>query len=442
MADPKCPVCGKYDEADHFTCTGCKKDNICGSHFDVDYLVCTACSSKKKKKTGKVEKRSLISKQPETIEIEGDDDGEEIGTPFNFKRVKCPVCGTTNDAQFFKSKIYSERKTDVDKHCTEFGWQHPGYKKFHPPLYLFWHCNKCQYTDNWMDFEKPDKEVWSNWRNLKHEYIERLQDDETFEDVLSNLSEDVNYSKINHYTSMKMHLAAALIQTIIEDPDEMDTLKLGRYFIRTGWLFRELNEMLTDDKKGAFAQQQLNAIEKKFTKLRLKWDKIPLNEAEALKVGVEYLTIAFTRHPGIKNIVAEMDLLLWISGIHLKLDDRPKAMEMFGRVIARGQQTKTKIEERFKTLEASKADTSAEERGLSVQLKKVGNYVSKARDLMQDLQSEKLKEITKKAKKILKKIGDREPEEKRAILKKKGIEARVIDRLVPVVKKKKFLGLF
>ncbi len=368
---------------------------------------------------------------------------EEVGSPFNFKNAKCPVCGNVDEMRFFKSKIYSERKTDLDKYVIEYGWQHPSYKSYYPPFYLFWHCYKCQYTDTWVDFERPDKEPWSNWILLKRAYVEKIQDDEAFEDLVSYLSEEIDYDDINYVVAMKLHLLAALIQTVVDDED-LDTLKIGRYFLRAGWLFRKLNEPVEDNEKlQKYNAVQLSKLEKILTPLKKKWDKIPLNEEEAVKTAVEYLTIAFTASPAIKTMVAEMDMLLWVATLHLKLKDRAKAMEMFGQVIARGQKSKQKIEQRIKGLEKSKSDSVGPEiQQLSVQLKKIGAFVAKARDVMADLQSERMKEVTKKAKIILKKIQNREPDEKRRILKAKGIEPRVIDRLVPEEKKKKFLGLF
>jgi len=42
----KCPICGEYDEQDHFTCPNCNRENICGSHYNFDFLVCSDCAKK------------------------------------------------------------------------------------------------------------------------------------------------------------------------------------------------------------------------------------------------------------------------------------------------------------------------------------------------------------------------------------------------------------
>ncbi len=60
---------------------------------------------------------------------------------------------------------------------------------------------------------------------------------------------------------------------------------------------------------------------------------------------------------------------------------------------------------------------------------------------MQDIQYQKFKAQKEEAKKVYNKIADREPEEIRAILTKKGYSRKVIDSLIPE-KKKKLFGLF
>ena len=202
----------------------------------------------------------------------------------------------------------------------------------------------------------------------------------------------------------------------------------------------ELKEKEGEDKDKEVEQkksQELEIINNIINELKKAWKDIPTNEEEYLKKAVEYLSEAYVNHPAIKNVAAVVDMLLWLSGICLKMGDQQKGLNYLNNVIQEGQKQKVKIENRLKNPEIS----DDEVRNLSVQSKKISNTVSKARDLMQDIQYQKFKAQKEKAKKIFEKISDRPPEEIREILSKKGFTQKVIDSLVPE-KKKKLFGLF
>jgi len=433
----QCPICGGFDKDNHFKCPECGRDYICGSHYDVNELVCTECAEKYRSKS----EEKGVKKKISVAEIPPINEGtkKEKKTPFYFKSIACPMCGVITHNRMFKPKIYYERKVDIDKHVLTYGWSEPDFKDYHPQLYLFWHCSNCRYTAEKADFEKPGKDSWSNFRILKRAYQERLQVDRTAEKLVAWLAKGLNYDQMNYPISFKLHILGIYIQEILEK-ENRDTLKLGRYYLRTGWLMRELKEKESEDKDKKVElkkTQELDIINNIINELKKVWKDIPANEEEYLKKAVEYLSEAYVNHPAIKNVAAVVDMLLWLSGICLKMGDQEKGLNYLNNVIKEGQKQKAKIKNRLINPKIS----DDEIRSLSLQSKKISNTVSKARDLMQDIQYQKFKAQKEKAKKLLEKILDKPPEEMREILVKKGFTQKVIDSLVPE-KKKKLFGLF
>lgn len=233
-----------------------------------------------------------------------------------------------------------------------------------------------------------------------------------------------------------MHLLAIFIQEMIEDLEEIDDFKIGRYYLRTGWLFRELNSKKDIDEKVKVTLGKLIEYLKKG------WPEVPSNENEAMHKAIVHLNKAFTTSQAIQSVVAEIDLLLMIAGIHLKIDESEKGLKLLNTVLARGQKTKQKMENRIKEADKAEKPMPPEElRRYDMQLKRMDSLMGKARDTMSDLKSAKAKKEREKAKAILKTLGERPPLEIRAALMKKGINERLATELTPEPKKK-FLGLF
>jgi len=431
----KCAICGEFNEQDNFACPECNRENLCGSHYNFDFLICSECADKKAPVIAAPPPKKEGGDSGADAMAAVEDEGPE-SSPFYERTVKCPVCNTPNDLKWFKGKTYSEREVDLDKHVGSFAWTEKSYEKYHPPLFYMWHCQNCHYTDAYMEFENPDKDTYSNFRFLKEVFVDSYHDDDRVEKIVDKLGENINYEKINYYQSIKMHLLAIFIQEMLEDPEEIDDFKIGRYYLRTGWLFRELNMKKDIDEKVKVTLGKLIEYLKKG------WPEVAANEKEALHKAIDHLNKAFTNSQAIKSIVAEIDLLLMIAGIHLKIDEKEKGLKLLNTVLARGQKTKQKLEGRIK--EADKADKPfppEEMRRYDMQLKRMDALMSKARDTMSDLKSAKAKKEREKAKVILKSLGVRPPLEIRAALIKKGISERLATEMTPEPKKK-FLGLF
>lgn len=439
---PDCPICKGFDEKDHFKCPECGRDYICGTHYDEDELVCSDCAAKHKGEVKEVKKPPAEMKSVKVEAEEPEEGPPSDKTPFFIKDSACPLCGAVSQNRFFKVKIYSERKVDNDKHVKLFGWSDPDFKFYHPPFYLFWHCSSCFYTAERVDFEKPGKDYWSNFRLLKTAFQGKLQEDRASEKLVSWLAKDVDFDKMNYPMAFNLHLLAIFIQQIV-DKEEWDSLKLGRYYLRAGWLLRELKEKKTEAEKEKKAKQlakltkELEIINNISTEIKKIWKDLPATETEYLQKAAEFLSIAYESHQAIKNPAAATDILLWIAGIYLKMGDKDKGLNYLNNVIQSGQKQKIKIEARLKTPDLSPED----DKSLSMQVKKIMMSVAKARDQMQEIQYEKFKAQKEQAKKIVAKLEGREPEEIREALRKKGYSLKVMDALVPEKKKKRF-GIF
>jgi uncharacterized protein (DUF2225 family) len=434
----KCGICGEFDEADNFSCPNCDRDNLCGSHYDFDFLVCTECADKMRpaaaKKTAAKKQAAASAQAPAEVPAAAEESPDK--NPFYIQKVKCPVCDAKNDQRWFHAKIFSERNVDLDKHVGKYMWADKSFKRYLPNLYYIWHCNNCHYTDSYLTYENPMKDTFNNFRFLKEAFIDQYHDDPRIEKIINKLGENIDYNKMHHYQAIKLHLLAIYIQELMEEVEEQDVLKIGRYYLRLGWLFRELSADKNVSDKVKITLTKLIEFLKKG------WEGVPGNEIAAMKEAIKYLNLAFTHSQAITSIVAEVDLLMLIAGVHLKIDEQERGLKILNTVLARGQKTKQRLEQKIKESDKSETPLSAEEiRRFDVQLKKLDAIMSSARDIMGDLKSAKMKKIRQKAKDIVKSLGSKPPEAIRAILIKKGIDKRIAEELTPI-EKKKFLGLF
>ncbi|MFC1553009.1 DUF2225 domain-containing protein [candidate division KSB1 bacterium] len=428
----ECPICKEFDEKDNFACPNCNRENICGSHYDFDFLVCSECADKMRPA---VKKKADVAKKAAPA-AEGESDGTDPNEVFYVQKVKCPVCGTGGEQKWFKAKTYSERNVDIDKHPQKYMWTDKAYEIFHPPLYYMWNCSNCNYTDSYVEFEKPDKDPFSNFRRLKDVFVDQYHDDLRIEKIIDKLGENINYEKMNYYQAIKLHLLGIFIQEMMEDEEDRDYFKIGRYYLRLGWLYRELNEKEESNKKIK------STLEKLVMFLKKGWPDVVDNEVASMKNAITNLNKAFTHSHAIKSVVAEVDLLMLIAGVHLKIDEQMEGLKLLNTVLARGQKTKQILERKLKEAEKAEVAPPPEElRKFDIQLKKLDALMGNARDTISDIKSEQMKKEKKKALAIMKKLGERPPQEIREILIKKGIDKRIALQLTPE-EKKKFLGLF
>ena len=476
MSELKCPICDAYDENDHFTCPNCGRDNICGNHHDVDYLMCSDCATKERKrsqKKTKKKKKATIAAAP-APEAESKVP-EEIKTPFNFKKVACPICETVSSQRMFKAKCYSEQKVDIDKHVLKFGWVDKDFNNFHPPLYYYWHCPNCKFTESYLEFENPGKPTWSNFREMKERYPTMIAEQPSTRKLIKWLGKDVDYEKVTFLMAFRLHILAIYIQEIMdtrsadnsdedEDEDEddeeagedlRDPLKLGRFYLRLGWLLKEMREGAEEElksekapaeegedgkpkKKSKARREELATARKILKELGKVWEDVPPTEGATFLRAAQFMTLAFERHPAIKNVAAATDMLLWIAGIYLCMNQEKKGLETLNQVLGSGQKAKTKMEIRMKNANMS----PEEEKQLNKWLSSVDRSIAKARDLMADIQYKKNQVIKAKAKKLIAKMEGQEPDVIRARLAKEGIKTQIIDAMMPAKKKKKLFGLF
>ncbi len=153
-------------------------------------------------------------------------------------------------------------------------------------------------------FENPTKDPFNNFRFLKDAFVDKYHDDPRIEKIIDKLGENIDYNKMNHYQSIKIHLLAAFIQELMEEVEEQDVFKIRRYFLRLGWLYRELNTNKDVSDKVKITLSKLIEFLKKG------WQDVPGDEVAAMKEAIRFLNLAFTHSQAIKSVVAEVDLLM------------------------------------------------------------------------------------------------------------------------------------
>ncbi len=208
------------------------------------------------------------SKRPEAGVPPGGDIPPEDKSPFLVKKVTCPICKFKSEQRRFKLKIYAEKNVDIDKHVQLYAWIDKDFQNYHPPLYYFWHCPNCYFTESYQDFEEPGKPIWSTFRLLKDDFTQKFQEDQKVEKLVTWLSKGIDYDSMNFTQSVRLHLLAIFIQMILSEEKDVDTLKVGRYYVRTGWLLREMKEMKS---------KELGTVKSILAEVKKLWPEVPVS---------------------------------------------------------------------------------------------------------------------------------------------------------------------
>lgn len=209
-----------------------------------------------------------------------------MDSPIFFTKVECPVCGTINEIDTIRVGAYTEGDRQTDFCPTIIKWRNPRYQKFHPLLFFTATCSNCYYT---REFNNTFKE-WAKDNNfrtyrlkvIKERHLEALSESDSFVKLVAGVLDKEQYPD---ETAVLKLLLAIFDEQLNDHPSELD---LGRFYLRTAWMFRYMNSGEGDNSGAKQVPSHVEDIERAITDID--------NWFNGLKRNVSYLQNAVEAH--------------------------------------------------------------------------------------------------------------------------------------------------
>lgn len=206
-------------------------------------------------------------------------------SPFFLTKVECPICKTLNEFETIKVGSYVENGRDTDFCPLEIRWRFQRYQAYHPLAYFTATCSNCFYT---REFTNSYKE-WKNDNNfrtyrlktIKARHLDQLA---TAESVIKRIGEAIDIARYpNESAILKLHLAI-MDELMSDHPSKLD---LGRFYLRTAWIFRSLQQ------GGNANSQFLNGLMLELDRKYMTLDRTFNEVSEEIKRFTEHLMSHF-----------------------------------------------------------------------------------------------------------------------------------------------------
>jgi hypothetical protein len=155
--------------------------------------------------------------------------------PFIPSRIECPVCGSINEYTNIKPASYRETTVDSDFYPSARLWRNPAFQRYDPLYFFMATCEKCFYTREFnAEFKGWEKDVpfKAHRRDAiqqKHRAALAAPDG-----VIPFLGRHLDQAKYPHESAIIKFLLGIYDELLTE----RSSLNLGRYYLRTAWLFR------------------------------------------------------------------------------------------------------------------------------------------------------------------------------------------------------------
>lgn len=348
--------------------------------------------------------------------------------------VNCAMCGTTSEQYRINPRLFWHQALDIDLQPRNFQTL-KGMESQHPPLYYMWHCPACHFTAGYKYFSDPLKDVAIRVDMVSQRLRETYKNNPAFKALTDKLSENITPHDADFFQAIKLHLLAIQMLTVIEKMVKQNFLNLGRYFLRLGWLHRDLQERPEQ-------YTALNApLTELHTTLRAWWPDIPDGEASALKQAAEYYSRTLEDSHLLKTPVDKINVHQLIGRIHIKLGDPIRAREILMESIDHSRRLKTQVDEELKADSGRLSQMDPGQRGeLVSQSRRLGTLADDAQILMERIREDWLVQQRELARRLIRENAGKTPAEIRDILIKNRVDRGTVDDLAPPPDQKK--GLF
>ncbi|MEZ5359872.1 MAG: DUF2225 domain-containing protein [Candidatus Zixiibacteriota bacterium] len=186
-----------------------------------------------------------------------------MDSPIFFTKVECPVCGTINEIDTIRVGAYTEGDRQTDFCPTIIKWRNPRFQKFHPLLFFTATCSNCYYTrefsNSFKDWAKDNNFRTYRLKTIKERHLESLSESESFVKLVASVLDKEQYP--DETAALKLMLAI-FDEQLNDHPSELD---LGRFYLRTAWMFRYMNSGDTEYSGGKQIPSHIEDIERAIT---------------------------------------------------------------------------------------------------------------------------------------------------------------------------------
>ena len=185
-------------------------------------------------------------------------------SPFFLSKIECPICKTINEFETVKVGSYYENGRDTDFCPLDIQWRYPRYQSYNPLVFFMATCSNCFYTrefsNSFKDWKNDNYFRTYRLRTVKEKHLDQLASADSIIRRMGSAMDLAHHP--NKSAIIKFHLA--VFDELL--CDRYSSLDLGRFYLRIGWIFRDLER--GENPHLQFLQGMLIEIDNKFTALK------------------------------------------------------------------------------------------------------------------------------------------------------------------------------
>ncbi len=235
-------------------------------------------------------------------------------TAFVSVPVKCPICERESHQRYVKSKLFTPIEVEADQHVVEYKWESPKFEGIRPNFYHIWHCPHCHFCDEKEVFRGEDKSG-GKLELIREKLLIASRAPGSF---ITCMGREIDL--IQEYVTLESALCAHLQATYIQEmlsPNMRQYQKLGKFYLRTAWLFRE---KATWNVPEASAPAGTNSYEEFFSKLRSEWPDLPMSENEAIDKAIYNYHADLDRSRRVDDVRYEITVTFLLAELNRRRD--------------------------------------------------------------------------------------------------------------------------
>jgi uncharacterized protein (DUF2225 family) len=161
-------------------------------------------------------------------------------SPFLLFKVECPICKTINEFELIRVGAYSEEGRDTDFCPNNVEWRSPRYQGYNPLVFFTATCSNCYYTreftNNFKDWKNDNYFRTYRLKQVKSKHLEQLS---TADSVVKTMGDAIDIHGYPNESAILKLLLAIYDEYLADHTNKLD---LGRLFLRTAWVFRDMTK--------------------------------------------------------------------------------------------------------------------------------------------------------------------------------------------------------
>ncbi|MBN2227408.1 MAG: DUF2225 domain-containing protein [candidate division Zixibacteria bacterium] len=257
-------------------------------------------------------------------------------SPFFLTKIECPICKTINEFETIKVGAYTERDRDTDFCPTDRIWRNSRYQAYNPLLFFTATCAHCFYTREFTAGFKEWKEdaYFKTYRlkSVKQKHLNLLAEADS---IIRTIGEVLDSNRYPNETAILKLLLAIIDESLNDRRIDLD---LGRFYLRIGWIFRDMNR---GDNPGTAAvrnfvsgiQKQLETVRETLENLRLHTTELEAATSAQLNDANQSADMQSQLYPIKEKYDVELE------GLRQLYDDIAERLESLRDVAREHQQT-------------------------------------------------------------------------------------------------------